>query len=190
MDHPAPAGHALEEVRAAPADMVDIPDLIAPPGQGVVTSNTRVDRTGTYQPLDDPSYRSRFTTAPVCTEPAIRTTTSGASGGRTCRARGGRWAVGDSKVRCPGATHSGSSHTSSRRHTRCPRPRRPCAMAHDARRGLVQRPSLAPSQNRPQPEGGRQPAQSRCSPRRFVRATNLAASGSECRTLARSSSAA
>ena len=56
-------------------------------------------------------------------------------------------------------------------------------MAHDARRGLVQRPSLAPSQNRPQPEGCRQPAQSRCSPRRFVRATNLAASGSECRTL-------
>jgi hypothetical protein len=26
MDHPAPAGHALDEVRAAPADMVDMKD--------------------------------------------------------------------------------------------------------------------------------------------------------------------
>jgi len=53
MDHPAPAGHALEEVRAAPADMVDIPDLIAPPGQGVVTSNTRVVRVSVQRERPD-----------------------------------------------------------------------------------------------------------------------------------------
>jgi hypothetical protein len=43
------------------------PDVVDEEGlQGVVTSNARLDRTGTYQTLDDRSSRSGFTTASDC----------------------------------------------------------------------------------------------------------------------------
>ena len=56
---------------SALSDIVrDLPIICLLWSWGRSNFNARVD--GTYQTLDDPSYRSSFTTAPVCTEPAIR----------------------------------------------------------------------------------------------------------------------